>query len=119
MGPMTFRFALQPAMAALEAGLDGARDARTGRSLFLWTLLTKSQERVCRLHEALRATARVMLLGLTMDIIYQYLMFDTFHPAEAVLIALLLAFMPYVILRGPAARIAKWYLARQGQGGPP
>ena len=90
MGPMTFRFALQPAMAAIEAGLDGTRDARTGRSFYLWTLLTKPQERVCQLHEAFRATARVLLLGLAMDIIYQYLVFDTFHPAEAVLIALLL-----------------------------
>jgi hypothetical protein len=30
-----------------------------------------------------------------------------FYPAEAVIVALLFAFVPYVIMRGPAARIAR------------
>ena len=46
------------------------------------------------------ATARIILLGLVMDTIYQFIEFKTFHPAEAVIIALLLAFVPYVALRG-------------------
>jgi hypothetical protein len=45
-----------------------------------------------------------------MDVIYQFIEFDTFHPAEAVIIALLLAFVPYVLLRGPIARIARWWI---------
>ena len=38
-GPMTFRFILQP-ITAIVAWRDGARDARTGRSPYLWTMLT-------------------------------------------------------------------------------
>jgi len=30
-----------------------------------------------------------------------------FYPAEAVIVALLFAFVPYVIIRGPATRIAR------------
>jgi hypothetical protein len=30
-----------------------------------------------------------------------------FYPAEAVIVALLFAFVPYVIMRGPATRIAR------------
>ena len=30
-------------------------------------------------------TARILLLGLIMDGIYQYIEFDTFHPGEAVI----------------------------------
>jgi hypothetical protein len=30
-----------------------------------------------------------------------------FYPAEAVIVALLFAFVPYVIIRGPVARIAR------------
>ena len=56
------------------------------------------------------STARVILLGLCMDVIYQLIEFETFRPAEAVIIALLLAFVPYVLLRGPVARIARWWL---------
>ena len=44
-----------------------------------------------------------------MDLIYQLIEFNTFHPAEAAIIALLLAFVPYLLLRGPFARIARWW----------
>jgi len=120
-GPMTFRFFLQPIMASIAALYDGVKDARAGRSYYLWTILTDPAKRGGRLHEGLISTARVILLGLCMDVIYQFIEFDTFHPAEAVIIALLLAFVPYVLLRGPVARIARWWrgdkLAR-GNGEP-
>ena len=108
-GPMTFRFFLQPVMAAIAALYDGVRDARTGRAPYLWTMLTKPAKLGGRLHEGLISTARIMLLGLCMDAIYQVIVFETFHPAEAVIIAVLLAFVPYLLLRGPVARIACWW----------
>lgn len=109
-GPMTFRFILQPIMATIAAALDGIKDARTGRTPYFWTIVTDPTKRGDRLHEGLIATARVILLGLCMDLIYQYLVFDTFHPAEAVIITALLAFMPYLLLRGPVARVARWWI---------
>lgn len=112
-GPMTFRFVLQPIMATIAALLDGVRDARTGRDPYLWTILTNPAQRGTRLHEGLVATARVILLGLCMDLIYQFIVFDTFHPAEAVIVAGLLAFVPYLLLRGPITRVARWWLARR------
>lgn len=112
-GPMTFRFVLQPVMAAIAAWRDGRQDARLGRVPYLWALFTRPAALGGRLHEGLVATGRVILLGLVMDTIYQVLVFDTFHPVEAVLISLLLAFVPYLLLRGPFARLARW---RKGAG---
>ena len=112
-GPMTFRFVLQPIMATIAALVDGVRDARTGRDPYFWTILTNPAKRASRLHEGLIATARVILLGLCMDLIYQFIVFDTFHPAEAVIIAGLLAFVPYLLLRGPITRVARWWLGRR------
>jgi hypothetical protein len=106
-GPMSFRFILQPAMAAIAATKDGLEDARTGRSPYFWTVLSKPDERVARLREGLDATARVMLLGLAMDAIYQLVVLEAFYPVEAPIVALLLAFVPYFLLRGPIARIAR------------
>ncbi len=106
---MTFRFALQPVMAAITALFDGLKDARTGRSPYLWTIITDPTKRGGRLGEGLISTSRVILLGLCMDAIYQFIEFETFHPAESVIIALLLAFIPYLLLRGPCARIAHWW----------
>jgi hypothetical protein len=57
--------------------------------------------------EALIATARIILLGFAMDTIYQFIEFETFRPAEVVMIALLLAFVPYLVVRGLVTRIAR------------
>jgi hypothetical protein len=40
-----------------------------------------------------------------MDVIYQLIFLKSFYPVEALLIALALAFLPYVLIRGLAARI--------------
>jgi hypothetical protein len=109
-GPMAFRIVLQPIMAAIAALSDGIKDARTGRNPYLWTVLTNPMTRSSRLHEGLISTARIILLGLGMDLIYQYLVFDTFYPAEAVIIAGLLCYLPYLLLRGPITRIIRWWL---------
>lgn len=115
-GPMTFRFILQPAMAAIVAFHDGTKDARLNRSPYLWALLTDRNGSAARLREGVIATARIILLGFVMDGIYQAVVLDAFYPAETVLIALLLAFLPYVLLRGPFCRLAGWWLRRQSAG---
>lgn len=116
-GPMTFRFVLQPLMASIAALIDGIQDARTGRNPYLWVVLTQPGKRSARLGEGLVSTARVILLGLAMDLIYQIIEFNTFHPAEAVLITCVLAIVPYLLLRGPFSRIARWWLGRGSSDG--
>lgn len=112
-GPMVFRFFLQPTMGAIAAWRDGVADARTGRSPFLWGAITDPAERRTRFNEALIATSRIILLGLVMDIVYQAIVFKTFFPGEAVIFALALAFVPYVLMRGLFARGARWWWDRQ------
>jgi hypothetical protein len=102
-GPMSFRFILQPLMSAIVANHDSVKDART------WTVAGNPRERMGRLREGLIATARIILLGMAMDVIYQFLVFKTFYPAQALLIALLLAFIPYLLIRGPATLIVRWW----------
>ena len=109
-GPMTFRFILQPCMAAIAALRDGVRDARSRRSPYFWALLTNPFQDRQRLYQGLISTARVILLGLCMDAIYQWIVLKTFYPVEAVIVAIGLAFFPYLLLRGPIARIARWRL---------
>jgi hypothetical protein len=106
-GPMRFRFILQPMMAAIAAIRDGRADVVAGRSPFLWAILRKPEERMARLRQALNVTARIILLGVVMDVIYQELVLKTFYPAEAAVIALTLAFFPYAIIRGLVLRVAR------------
>jgi len=108
-GPMTFRFILQPAMAAIAAFHAGVKDANAGRSPYLWSVLTNPEERKGRLYEGLIHTARIILLGLVMDGVYQFVVLKSFYPGQAVVIAIVLAFIPYLLLRGPIARIVLWW----------
>lgn len=105
-GPMSFRFLLQPVMATLAAWKDGKADAATGRSPYFWTVLTDPARRGPRLAEGMRATGQILALGVAMDLIYQAIVLHHFYPTEALVIALLLAFVPYLLLRGPFARLA-------------
>ena len=45
-----------------------------------------------------------------MDVIYQVMVFGVLHPGEAAIMAILLAFVPYLLLRGPVSRIARWWI---------
>lgn len=116
-GPYGFRFALQPVMAIIAATLDGIKDARTGRSPYFWTILHNPEKRMGRLHEGIKATTRILLLGVAMEFLYQFKMFHTFYIGEAIVIIFVLAFLPYLLLRGPIERIAhRWMESKKNKG---
>ena len=106
-GPMTFRLILQPLMATLLAVRDGLKDAREGRPPYFWTLLTNPSQRVELLLEGWRSIARVFILAVAMDLIYEWIMGRWFYPFETLTVAILLAVIPYLVLRGPVNRIAR------------
>jgi hypothetical protein len=113
-GPMTFRFILQPAMAAIAALRDGIKDARLGRRSYLWAIMRGVRSlggRRGRLWEGIVSTARILIVGVVMDTIYQWVVFKTFYPGQAAIIAVLLAFVPYLLLRGPMERVARHLVA--------
>jgi len=105
--PMKFRFVLQPLMAALLAFRDGRKDAQAGSSPYIWAVLREPRERRARLIHGLNQTARIIVLGLVMDVIYQLIFLKVFYPVEALIIALVLAFVPYLVIRGLAARVTR------------
>jgi hypothetical protein len=106
-GPMRFRFVLQPLMATIVAIRDGLKDARSGRSPYFAAVLGNPRGRAGLLREGLNATARIIALGLVMDVIYQAIVFKTFYPDQALVVALVLAFVPYLIVRDVTVRVSR------------
>ncbi len=104
-GPMTFRVILQPLMASLLAFRAGWKDAQTGRPPYLWTILTDPSQRAQLLHEGWKSVARVFVLAVVMDVIYQLIVLQWVYPLELILVAILLAVVPYLLIRGPVNRI--------------
>ncbi len=107
-GPMKFRLILQPAMAIFLAVRSGLKDARDGKPPYFWTMLTQAGERSAMLKDGWKSVGRVFVLAIVMDAIYQYIVQRWVYPGEAVLVAVILAIVPYLLVRGPVNRIMRF-----------
>ena len=104
--------ALDRALRALPDGID---DAKRGHSGFFWAAWGHPEAKTGRLREGLISVARIILLGLSMDVIYQMRVIDHFYPLEALVMAILLAVIPYFLFRGIIERVARAWFAHKGQ----
>ena len=105
-GPFVFRFVLQPTVAALLAIRAGLADARQGRSPYLWSVLSNPLERRQLIRHGFVDVSRVFVVAVLLDVIYQLMMFGWIYPVQALLVAALLALLPYALVRGPVTRLA-------------
>ena len=106
-GPLKFRLVLQPIMAAIFAIRAGLKDAREGRAPYGWAIFTEPARRGELIREGWQAVTQVFILGAVMDVIYQYVVLGWIYPVAALFVAFLLAFVPYLLIRGPVNRIAR------------
>jgi hypothetical protein len=110
-GPLTLRLFLQPAVAIFLAARDGLKDAREGRPPHFWRMVTGPPEaRRRRARETWRAVLKVFLMAVLLDCVYQFLVFRWIYPVEAMFTAVILAILPYLILRGVINRIARAWI---------
>ena len=104
-GPMHFRLYLQPLMALTFAFRDGRADARAGRPAYGWALISDADHRRYLLQDGWKSISKVFLTALVIDLVYQYLAIGGFRPVQALFTAVLLALVPYLLLRGPVNRL--------------
>jgi hypothetical protein len=106
-GPLHFRFILQPLMAILFATLDGIKDAKLGKPAYFWTVATRPEHRRELLKDGWKHFGKIFILAMILDVIYQIIVHHTVYPMETLFVAIVLAVVPYVLLRGPVNRIAR------------
>jgi hypothetical protein len=104
-GPMSFRVVLQPIVAIVFALRDGRRDAREGNVPYFWALFSQPHHRRDLLKDGWHGIYRLFTVALVLDVIYQFLVFQRIRPLQGLIIATLLAVVPYMLLRGPANRL--------------
>ena len=112
-GPMSFRLLLQPAMAALFAIRAGLLDGRRGQPPYFWSILHDPAHRRHLITEGWKDVARIFGLAIAMDVIYQIIVFRWVYPTETVIVAFLLACVPYLLIRGPVGRLAHRFQPRK------
>ncbi|HEX6180302.1 MAG TPA: hypothetical protein VFZ47_03605 [Chitinophagaceae bacterium] len=112
-GPMNLRFFIQPAMAIFFAVRAGLKDAKLDRVPYLWRWATADTGRREIAKEGWKDYGKVFIIATILDIIYQLVVIygrkteSSFYPLESLLVAFLLSFIPYVLVRGPLSRIVR------------
>jgi hypothetical protein len=92
-------------MAALFAVRDGVRDARAGRPAYLWSAIHDPTHRRELVREGWRSVGKIFILAFLIDVAYQLVALGGLRPIAGLLVAVTLALVPYVLLRGPTSRI--------------
>jgi hypothetical protein len=105
-GPMSFRLVMQPLVATFFALRAGLKDARERRPAYLWSMCFHAGKRSDLFHEGRRDVGMVFLVAVVLDVVYQIIEFGWVYPGQAVIVATILAIVPYVLLRGPFNRLA-------------
>jgi hypothetical protein len=105
-GPMSFRLILQPLMAAFFAIRSGMGDARSGAPPYFWSLVNDPSHRADMLKDGWKAVGKVFTLALVLDVAYQFIVLGFVYPFEALFVAVVLALVPYLLLRGAVTRWA-------------
>ncbi|WP_378941968.1 hypothetical protein [Mesorhizobium sp. ANAO-SY3R2] len=106
-GPLRLRFVIQPIMASVLAIRAGLRDAREGNPPFLWAFAFNGLRRAELLRQAGKDIGMVLALAAILDILYQWLTRHPLRLGQAIAIAILLALVPYLLLRAPVTRLAR------------
>ena len=106
-GPLSFRLILQPAIAIFLAIRAGRRDAQAGRPPYFVTILLNPANRHGLLLEGWKEVAKVFAVATLIDVAYQMMVIGWVYPLAAMFVAFLLAFLPYLVVRGQADRVAR------------
>ena len=114
-GPLKFRFLLQPAMAIFLAVRCGLKDSREGKPPYFWALFTDPAHRQEMLRDGWKSIGRLFILALVLDCAYQIIVLRWIYPFEALVVAIILAIIPYLLVRGPVTRITNWVCAKRSR----
>lgn len=112
-GPLHFRLFVMPITVVVLAIRAHLKDVREGKPVFLGAFITSPTERRRLLRSALKDVGRVLIVALTLDTIYQLLVFKAFYPGQALVVATACAVVPYVLVRGPLTRLVHTLLQRR------
>jgi hypothetical protein len=111
-GPGRFRFVLQPLIATLLGIRGGVADARAGRPPYLLGLVSDRGRRGELARDGLRTVANLLLMGILLDSVFQWMILGASYPGPALIVGPVLITTPYAIARALANRATRARVAR-------
>ena len=105
-GPLNLRLIITPTVSTILAVRDGWKGAHRGESSFLWDVLHHpAAERKAVYHAVWASLKKVILLAFVLDLIYQLYVFRAYFVFQTLLLVLVLAVIPYTVIRGLTTRV--------------
>ena len=106
-GPGRFRFVLQPSIAIALGIWGGMADARMGRPPYLSGILFHRGARHELLRSGFESVVNLLLMGILLDSVSQWLILGVSHPGAALLVGPVLIALPYSIARALSNRVGR------------
>jgi hypothetical protein len=103
-GPFHLRLLITPTVAIILAIRAGIKDARAGHSTFLWA---NQPERRDLVRSGWKDVGRVFILAIVLDTVYQLISFRAFYVVQALIVAVLLAIVPFALFRNVVSRLMR------------
>jgi hypothetical protein len=107
-GPGRFRFVLQPLIAVILGIQSGRADARAGRPPYLLGLATDRQRRRELARDGLASVANLLLMGILLDSVFQWMILGASYPGPALVVGPVLITTPYAVARALANRAMRF-----------
>jgi len=93
-------------MAFYLAFRDGKKDATEGKSPYFWSLFHDREHRRERLLHGWRSIGKVFIAAFVLDVVFQFVVFHGIRlRGGAITAGIILALLPYILLRGPVNRL--------------
>jgi hypothetical protein len=106
-GPGRLRFILQPLIAIMLGVSGGLADAREGRPPFLYGLFFHKELRGYLVRSGLRTVINLLLMGILMDALFQWIILGVSHAGAALVVGPVLVLVPYAIARALSNRASR------------
>jgi len=91
---------VQPLVAIILGIRDGIMDAKAGTPPFIYDVLFKPENRKKHLKSALHSLLKPIIIGIILDAIAQYLIFEHVRVLGAVIMGTCIMGIPYALARG-------------------
>ena len=105
-GPGRMRFVLQPVLAILLGLRGGLTDARAGNPPYLFGLLFHTGRRRELIQSGVAAISTLLAMGITLDVVFQFILYRAVHPGAALVVGPILICVPYSVSRALTNRLA-------------
>ena len=93
------------------------KDAREGRPVFFWTVVRNPAERLYLLRQGWKDVGTLFIVAVVLDVIYQVIVLRGVYAGQLLIVAVTLALVPYLVVRGLTNRIAARILPRRPPDG--